>query len=75
MNLVKCAHLGISALDLGGIFQSLAHRREPKHSDRAVSGPDENLAPLADVPFEGDGPSDPRVEVFFGRISSFSRHV
>ena len=57
MILVQCAHLGISALDFGGKFQSLRHRREPKLSDRPVSSPQENLATFADVPFEGHGPS------------------
>ena len=75
MILAKCAHLGISALDFGGIFQYLRHRREPKHSDRPVSGPKENLVGLADVPFEGHGPGDLGVEAVFGRSSSFSRHV
>ena len=75
MILAKCAHLGISALDFGGIIQNLRHRREPKHSDRPVSGPKENLLGLADVPFEGHGPGDLGVEAVFGRSSSFSRHV
>ncbi len=32
------------------------------HRDRAVIGPHENLATLADVPFEGQRPSDLGVE-------------